>query len=175
MAALCGAVAYLAYPTTIFAFAVWAWLLSRHPAATVTPFALLVPVAGIIGSAFFLGEIMMPVEAIGGAIIVLGLAFNVFGLRLFGRRRDRLSGPQRTKPKPRIPNAIRNIATKTFRKRGRHDRRIPRMMASSGRRFLRLKENIHRVLGLVFRWKALALVSSHFPDANRWPTSLDKC
>jgi len=80
-----GAVAYLAYPTTIFAFAVWAWLLSRHPAATVTPFALLVPVAGIIGSAFFLGEIMMPVEAIGGAIIVLGLAINVFGLRLFGR------------------------------------------------------------------------------------------
>ena len=88
-----GAVAYLAYPTTIFAFAVWAWLLSRHPAATVTPFALLVPVAGIIGSAFFLGEIMMPVEAIGGAIIVLGLAINVFGLRLFGRDRDRLSGP----------------------------------------------------------------------------------
>ena len=27
----------------------------------------------------------MPVEAIGGAVIVLGLAINVFGLRLFGR------------------------------------------------------------------------------------------
>lgn len=82
-----GAVAYLAYPTTIFAFAIWAWLLSRHPAATVTPFALLVPVAGILGSAFFLGEVMMPIEAIGGAIIVLGLAINIFGLRIFGRAR----------------------------------------------------------------------------------------
>ncbi|WP_210496192.1 EamA family transporter [Microvirga antarctica] len=79
------AVAYLAYPTTVFAFAIWAYLLSRHPAATVTPFALLVPVAGILGSALILGEVMRPLEAVGGAIIVLGLAINVFGLRLVGR------------------------------------------------------------------------------------------
>ena len=76
------AVAYLAYPTTVFAFAVWAHLLSRHPAATVTPFALLVPVAGTIGSALILGEAMRPIEAVGGAVIVAGLALNVFGLRL---------------------------------------------------------------------------------------------
>ncbi len=79
------AVAYLAYPTTVFAFGIWAYLLSRHPAATVTPFALFVPVAGILGSALILGEAMHPVEAIGGAIIVAGLAFNVFGQRLTRR------------------------------------------------------------------------------------------
>ncbi|WP_262029615.1 EamA family transporter [Microvirga sp. Mcv34] len=79
------AVAYLAYPTTIFAFGIWAYLLSRHPAATVTPFALFVPVAGILGSALILGEAMHPIEAIGGAVIVLGLAFNVFGRRLLRR------------------------------------------------------------------------------------------
>jgi O-acetylserine/cysteine efflux transporter len=79
------AIAYLAYPTTVFAFGIWAYLLSRHPAATVTPFALLVPVAGILGSALILGEGMHPVEALGGAIIVLGLAFNVFGQRLMRR------------------------------------------------------------------------------------------
>ncbi|MBF9233161.1 EamA family transporter [Microvirga alba] len=77
--------AYLAYPTTVFAFAVWAHLLSRHPAATVTPFALLVPVAGIIGSWLILGEAMRPIEAVGGAVIILGLATNVFGLRLARR------------------------------------------------------------------------------------------
>jgi O-acetylserine/cysteine efflux transporter len=80
------AVAYLAYPTTVFAFGVWAYLLSRHPAATVTPFALFVPVAGILGSALILGEAMHPIEALGGAVIVLGLAFNVFGPRLMRRR-----------------------------------------------------------------------------------------
>jgi O-acetylserine/cysteine efflux transporter len=79
------AVAYLAYPTTIFAFGIWAYLLSRHPAATVTPFALFVPVAGILGSALILGEAMHPIEAVGGAVIVLGLAFNVFGQRLMRR------------------------------------------------------------------------------------------
>jgi O-acetylserine/cysteine efflux transporter len=76
------AVAYLAYPTTVFAFAAWAYLLSRHPAATVTPFALLVPVAGIAGGSVILDEAMVPVEAIGGAVIVLGLAFNVLGPHL---------------------------------------------------------------------------------------------
>lgn len=79
------AVAYLAYPTTVFAFGVWAYLLSRHPAATVTPFALFVPVAGILGSALILGEAMHPIEAVGGAVIVLGLAMNVFGARLLRR------------------------------------------------------------------------------------------
>lgn len=79
------AVAYLAYPTTIFAFGVWAYLLSRHPAATVTPYALLVPVAGTLGAVIFLGEELHPVEAIGGAVIVAGLALNVFGKRLFRR------------------------------------------------------------------------------------------
>lgn len=74
--------AYLAYPTTVFAFAVWAHLLSHHPAATVTPFALLVPVAGILGSWLILGEAMRPIEAFGGAVIILGLAVNIFGLRL---------------------------------------------------------------------------------------------
>jgi len=82
-----GAVAYLAYPTTVFAFAVWSFLLSRYPAATVTPFALLVPVAGILGSTLILGETMRVPEAIGGAIIVLGLAINVFGLRVMRRLR----------------------------------------------------------------------------------------
>jgi O-acetylserine/cysteine efflux transporter len=81
------AVAYLAYPTTIFAFGIWAYLLSRHPAATVTPFALFVPVAGILGSALILGEEMHPIEAAGGAVIVLGLAFNIFGPRLMGSLR----------------------------------------------------------------------------------------
>lgn len=80
------AVAYLAYPTTIFAFGIWAYLLSRHPAATVTPFALFVPVAGILGSVLILGEAMHPFEAVGGAVIVLGLAFNIFGQRLVRRR-----------------------------------------------------------------------------------------
>lgn len=76
------AVAYLAYPTTILAFGIWAYLLSRHAAAAVTPFALLVPVTGILGSTLILGEDLHPIEAMGGAVIVAGLAVTVFGGRL---------------------------------------------------------------------------------------------
>ncbi|MBM6593902.1 EamA family transporter [Microvirga pudoricolor] len=87
-AALVGAVAYLAYPTTVFAFGIWSYLLSRHPAALVTPFALLVPVAGILGSTVFLGERMVPVEIAGGGVILAGLAINIFGLRAARRFRS---------------------------------------------------------------------------------------
>lgn len=85
-------VAYLAYPTTIFGFAAWAYLLSRHPAATVTPFALLVPLAGIAGGSVLLDEALVPVEAIGGAIIVLGLALNILGPH-FSRRAEEKAEP----------------------------------------------------------------------------------
>ena len=120
-AALCGAVAYLAYPTTIFAFAVWAWLLSRHPAATVTPFALLVPVAGILGSAFFLGEIMMPDRGDRRRRSSCSASPSTSSACACSRRDLRTvpSGPTSGPiPDRRMPNAIRNTATKTFRKRG---------------------------------------------------------
>jgi O-acetylserine/cysteine efflux transporter len=50
-------VAYLAYPTTIFAFSLWNGLLTRHTAASVAPFALLVPVWGIVSTALVFGEL----------------------------------------------------------------------------------------------------------------------
>jgi O-acetylserine/cysteine efflux transporter len=79
------AVAYFAYPCTLFAFGAWAYLLSRHTAATVTPFALLVPVTGLAGAALLLGESMAPVEALGGATIAAGLVINVFGAQTMRR------------------------------------------------------------------------------------------
>jgi O-acetylserine/cysteine efflux transporter len=91
--ALVASVAYLAYPTTVFAFGIWSYLLSRHPAALVTPFALLVPVAGILGSALILGERMVSLEILGGGVILLGLAINVFGLRAVGRWGPGLKSP----------------------------------------------------------------------------------
>jgi O-acetylserine/cysteine efflux transporter len=82
-----GAVAYLAYPTTVLAFAIWGFLLSRYPAATVTPFSLLVPVAGLVSASLVLGETMAPIEALGGAVIAAGLVVNVFGLQIIQRLR----------------------------------------------------------------------------------------
>lgn len=78
-------IAFLAYPTTVFAFAGWIYLLRNHPAATVTPFALLIPVFGMGSTAAVFGEIPTSVAAIGAGLVFLGLAVNMFGWRLIGR------------------------------------------------------------------------------------------
>ena len=41
------ALLYVVVLSTLLGFGVWAWLLSQHPASTVAPFTLLVPVVGI--------------------------------------------------------------------------------------------------------------------------------
>ncbi len=79
-------VAVVAYAGTVFGFGVWARLLAHHSAATVAPFALLVPVVGIVAGAVVFGEAMRPVELFGGVLVMAGLALNVFGDWLARRR-----------------------------------------------------------------------------------------
>ena len=40
---------------TLFGYAAWAWLLSKHPAAVVAPMPLLVPIFGMGASSLYLG------------------------------------------------------------------------------------------------------------------------
>lgn len=81
-AATWAAVAWQSLGNTLFGYAAWAWLLARHPAAAVTPMALLVPVFGLGASALALGE-PLPAWKLGAAALVIGaLALNVFGPRL---------------------------------------------------------------------------------------------
>ncbi|MEM1081912.1 MAG: EamA family transporter [Pseudomonadota bacterium] len=68
------AVIYTSYGATLVAVALWALLLRRHAAATVTPFALLIPVVGMGSSALWLGERLELSESIGAALILIGLA-----------------------------------------------------------------------------------------------------
>jgi O-acetylserine/cysteine efflux transporter len=85
-AATWGAVLWQAVGNALFGYAAWGWLLARHPAALVTPLALLVPVFGIGASALWLGE-PLPAWKIGAAVLVLGgLALGV----LYPRWRRRL-------------------------------------------------------------------------------------
>jgi O-acetylserine/cysteine efflux transporter len=75
------AVLWQAAGNTLFGYAAWGWLLSRYAAATITPMALLVPVFGMGASAVLLGE-DLPAWKLGAAALVLsGLALNLFGGR----------------------------------------------------------------------------------------------
>jgi len=72
-----GAVLWQSVGNTLFGYAAWGWLLARHPAATVTPMALLVPVFGMAASSWWLGE-SLPGWKLGAAgLVMAGLALNL--------------------------------------------------------------------------------------------------
>ena len=82
---LVASVLVVAYAGTIFGFGLWARLLSHYSAATVAPFALLVPVVGMVAGAVVFGEPLRPVELAGGVLVMAGLALNVLGDGLLRR------------------------------------------------------------------------------------------
>ena len=76
------AVLWQSIGNTLFGYGAWAWLLARHPAATITPMALLVPVFGMGASALMLAE-PLPLWKLGAAALVMaGLALNLLWPRL---------------------------------------------------------------------------------------------
>lgn len=84
--------AYTVYFSTHVAYSLWSWLLARHPATTITPFALLVPVIGMIASALFLREPLPAWKLMAAALVIAGLSLTVFGAGLarFVRSRQTL-------------------------------------------------------------------------------------
>ena len=68
------AVLYVVVGATFFGFGSWAWLIRRHPASRVVPFALLVPPVGIATAWIALGEQPNAAELIGAVVVLAGLA-----------------------------------------------------------------------------------------------------
>ena len=69
----------IAYGGTLFGYGLWARLLAHHSAATVAPFALLVPVVGMIAGALLFGESLSLLDIVGCVLVMAGLALNLFG------------------------------------------------------------------------------------------------
>ena len=76
------AIAWQAWGNTLFGYAAWGWLLARHPAAIITPMALLVPVFGIGASVLYLGEPLPAWKLIAAALVMTGLALNLLWPKL---------------------------------------------------------------------------------------------
>jgi O-acetylserine/cysteine efflux transporter len=68
------ATAYTAYLASLVGYGTWNLLLGRHPAAAVVPFALLVPVVGMLTAWAVQGETPNLAESVGGALLLLGVA-----------------------------------------------------------------------------------------------------
>ncbi|MDY6810536.1 MAG: EamA family transporter, partial [Actinomycetota bacterium] len=84
------ALAGLAYTVllgTVAGSGLWVYLMSRHPASSVAPLSLLVPIVGITAAWLLLGERPTVIELIGAVTVIVGCAAGV------------LAAP-RSRPKP---------------------------------------------------------------------------
>jgi len=79
------AVLYQSVGNSLFGYASWGWLLARHPAATISPTALLVPVFGMSTSALLLSESLPAWKLIAAALIMSGLMLNLAWPRVQAR------------------------------------------------------------------------------------------
>ncbi len=75
-------VVFMAYPATLLAFSIWTTLLSRYPATVVAPFALLIPVVGLLSTHMAFGERLAPLEVVASGLILLGLLVGLRGSSL---------------------------------------------------------------------------------------------
>ncbi|MFF3951814.1 EamA family transporter [Streptomyces sp. NPDC001890] len=101
-----GIIVYVAWITTVFGFGAWGFLLRHHPASSVAPFTLLVPVFGMSSAALLLGESVSPLRWCAAALLVGGVALT----SLAGARRPRSGAPETSKapepdPEPEVARA----------------------------------------------------------------------
>jgi O-acetylserine/cysteine efflux transporter len=71
-------VLWQSWANTLFGYAAWAWLLSKHPAAVVAPAPLLVPIFGMGAAAYFLAEPLPPWKIEAAGLVIAGLIVNLF-------------------------------------------------------------------------------------------------
>ncbi|WP_217246882.1 EamA family transporter [Streptomyces sp. AC602_WCS936] len=86
-----GALLFVAWVSTVFGFGAWGWLLRRHPASTVAPFSLLVPVFGMTSASLFLGEPVTGLRWCAAVLLVGGVALASLSPRRRRTERDAAS------------------------------------------------------------------------------------
>jgi O-acetylserine/cysteine efflux transporter len=81
------AVLWQAVGNSLIGYSVWGWLLQRYPAATIVPWALLVPVFGMGSAVLLLNEPMPWWKWLAAALVMGGLGLNVLWPMVRGRVR----------------------------------------------------------------------------------------
>jgi O-acetylserine/cysteine efflux transporter len=83
-------VLWQSWGNTLFGYAAWGWLLSKHPAVLVAPTPLLVPIFGMGASAYFLSEPLPAWKMLAAGLVIAGLVLNLFWPGLESKIRQRL-------------------------------------------------------------------------------------
>ena len=88
------AIVYVSFVATTFAYSVWGHLLAKYEMKAVTPYALLVPVVGMVAGHLVLGEDYSAVQVAGAGLLLVGLTLctGLWPTRAFGTQ-SRSAGP----------------------------------------------------------------------------------
>ncbi|GAA5036842.1 EamA family transporter [Microbacterium fluvii] len=73
--------AYTAWLASLVGYGVWNTLLARHAASAVVPFTMLVPPVGMLAAWLVQGEVPTVFEAVGGVILLAGVALATSAAR----------------------------------------------------------------------------------------------
>jgi O-acetylserine/cysteine efflux transporter len=90
-----GAIAYVAFISTLLGFAVWGALIRKYGAAKVAPFSMLAPFFAMASGAIFLGEPVHPTDFAGAFAVIGGVLFGVSRETLMSASCLRQSYPSR--------------------------------------------------------------------------------
>lgn len=77
-----GSVLYTSILSTIIGFGIWGSLINKLGPSKVVPFALLVPIFGLLSGYVVLGENFEANEIFGSIIVLIGLVFTILSSRL---------------------------------------------------------------------------------------------
>ncbi len=77
---------YIVYPTTLFGFGAWNWLLKKYQVTIIAPFTLLVPVFGMLSSFLVLGEPLQLWKIVAAVLVIVGLCINLLMPRFVGAK-----------------------------------------------------------------------------------------
>ncbi|MGH8433223.1 MAG: EamA family transporter [Pseudomonas sp.] len=80
-----GALLYIAFLATTVGFGIWSFLLRRYPANVVAPFALAVPVSGLLAGWLLLDESLSLSSWLACGLVFVGLAISVLPKDLLRR------------------------------------------------------------------------------------------
>ncbi|MBO0516007.1 EamA family transporter [Streptomyces beijiangensis] len=107
-----GTIVFVAWVSTVFGFGAWGFLLRHHPANSVAPFTLLVPVFGMSSAALFLHERLTALDWCAAALLVGGVAL---ASRTARSSLSRSAAPGARAPLPASPAAPRPADTTASR------------------------------------------------------------
>jgi len=73
------AVLYLVYPTTLFGYSAWNYLLRKYRTSLVAPLTLLVPIFGMFASMLIFDEALTARKLLAAGLVLGGLLINMLG------------------------------------------------------------------------------------------------